>query len=75
MLILIISDWIPDFHKLYNSVSSKIKLCQIIARPMAKLKKKKKYRATRAHALPILLRTFTLSGKNWENKILIKKVF
>lgn len=41
MFILIISDWIPDFHKLYNSVSSKIKLCQIIARPMAKLKKKK----------------------------------
>lgn len=41
MLIVIISDWIPDFHKLYNSVSSKIKLCQIIARPMAKLKKKK----------------------------------
>lgn len=51
MLILIISDWIPDFHKLYNSLSSKIKLCQIIARPMATLKKKKKYRATRAHAL------------------------
>lgn len=46
MLILIISDWIPDFHKLYNSLSSKIKLCQIIARPMATLKKKKKYRAT-----------------------------
>lgn len=62
MLILIISDWIPDFHKLYNSLSSKIK--QIIARPMATLKKKKKYRATRAHALHILLKTFTLSGKN-----------
>lgn len=40
MLILIIQDWIPDFQKLYNRLSSKIKLCQIIVRQMAQLEKK-----------------------------------